>query len=117
MSPRQVFGLSVLVTLAAGGLAAAQSEEDPTQLQPIIITPQINPLDESMERLRKMMEDAPCLGCDGVRKAARDAFEDAAQRALLVMPLDQSFEERQGFRIRNDWKLAERGQEWDAFRD
>lgn len=114
---RQMCGLGVLIVLAAAGPAAAQSDSGSVELDPIIVIPQINPLDESMERLRKMMEDAPCLGCDGVREAARNAFEDAAQRALLVAPLNQSFEERQEFRVRNDWKWQERGQEWDAFRD
>lgn len=118
MSPRQIFGLSVLVTLAAVGLAAAQSEEDPTQLPPIIVVPKVNPLDESMERLRRMMEDSSCQGCGPLIEASRESVYDQAYYGVGAVlsflsgmpekpPVISAAERTEG-RIAGDWRQYER---------
>ena len=108
--------MSVLVVLlAASGPAGAQDEAEPTpELEPIIVKPLINPLDESLERLRNMMEDAPCLGCGPVQEAARENVYLKYGRYLSFLtgaglePPVMSPEERAEARIAHDWRMYER---------
>lgn len=47
-------------------MAAAEPLPDPdaTPLDPVEVTPGPDPLFEPERRLRRLLEDAPCLGCD-----------------------------------------------------
>jgi len=115
--------------LGSAVIARAEVKEEPAaqpeemlELEPITVTGQINPLDASLFRLRKMMEDAPCMGCGPLQEAAREnpylkvgSFLSFVTGAALEPP-NPSPEERLEGRIIDDWKWGERGPEFDAFR-
>lgn len=114
MSLPQMCGFWMLLALATPGPAVAQPAEDAVELESITVTPQINPLDASMERLRNMMEDAPCLGCGPVQDAARENvyLKYGSYLSFLtgagLEPPNPSAEERVEARVAGDWRQYER---------
>lgn len=103
----------VLLTAAAIGAAAgaARAQDEPTQLDPITVTRPANPLDDSRNKLRRMLETAPDGG------AAVPFTEDwTAVVARAFVPPNPSFEQRLESRIVNDWRFYEYGPEMEAFR-
>ena len=107
--------------------AAAQVETTvatgvPIELDPITVTPLPNPLDESLERLRAMMESAPCLGCGPEQDAARANPYGrigkiiTALTGLGVEPPNPDLEDRREARVANEWRVSEYGPEMEAFR-
>lgn len=116
----------VLAALLGGVIpCAAAQDESPassTELDTIVVTPTRNPLDESLERLRRMMEDAPCLGCGPEQEAARANPYGrlgkiiTALTGLGVEPPDPNLEDRREARIAGEWRVSEYGPEMEAFR-
>lgn len=104
--------------------ASAQDADEPaaTELDPILVTPRHNPLDESLERLRNMMENAPCLGCGPEQDAARANPYGRLGRIVTALtglgaePPDPTLEERRETRVAEDWRVSEYGPEMEAFR-
>ena len=92
--------------------AEAPCADEPTELDPITVTrPAPNPLDESRERLRRMMKDAPDGG------SAVPFRQDWTETvATWFVPHEMTVEQRRDARVANDWRIAERGPEMDAFR-
>ncbi len=121
MSSGQMCGLGLLFMLAAAGPTAAQAEEDEIELEPIIVTPKINPLDESTERLRKMMEDSSCRGCGPLIEASRESIYEKTYYGIGAVlsflsgmpenPPNPSLEERLEGRVAGDWRMYERDPE------
>ena len=103
--------LSVVLLLAG---ASAGAQDASTELEPITVEPLINPLDESLERLRRMMEDAPCLGCGPTQDVVREHpfmkygrfvsfFTGAGFEPPQLTP-----QERAEARVAGDWRQYER---------
>lgn len=123
-----------LLLLALLGPVSAQSEDgssfaalepaqpEATELDPMIVTPRANPLDESLERLRRMMEDAPCLGCGPEQDAARASPYGrigkiiTALTGLGVEPPNPDLEQRRETRVAEEWRVSEYGPEMEGFR-
>jgi hypothetical protein len=88
----------------------------------MVVRPEINPLERSRERLREMLEDAPCLGCGPEQEAARAnpygwiGVVLTALTGLGAEPPDPDAEQRLEHRLRSEWRLAEYGPEMDALR-
>ncbi|MBI3171532.1 MAG: hypothetical protein HYZ32_02945 [Hydrocarboniphaga effusa] len=111
-------GLSLLFVLAVAGPAPAQAAEDEIELEPIIVTPKINPLDESTERLRKMLEDSSCVGCGPLIEASRESIYKKAYYGVGAVlsflsgmpeePPNPTLEERLEGRVAGDWRMYER---------
>ena len=101
---------------------ALKTAPDAVELEPMTVVPQINPMDESMERLRAMMEDTPCLGCGPEQEAARAnpyGWMGALVTALTGLGVDPPTltpGQRAEDRLRTEWRVAERGPDMDAFR-
>jgi hypothetical protein len=112
-------GLGLLLALAAVGPAPAQSEPATTELEPILVTPKVNPLEESMERLRRMMEDPACEGCGPLIQADPENIYLKIGKAVSFLtgaglePPNPDFNHRLEYRLLNDWRAAERGPNWD----
>lgn len=110
-----------MIALAAAGPAGAQSDPDATELEPIIVTPKVNPLNESMERLRKMMEDPNCKGCGPLLEADRESIYEKSYYGIGAVlsfisgmpekPFNMTEQERAEGRIANDWRQYERDPE------
>lgn len=119
MSPRQIYGFGLLLLLAAADPVTAQSGKDATELEPIIVTPKTNPLDESMERLRKMMEDPACTDCGPLLQTDQESVYLKIGKAVSFFtgaglePPNPDLDERLKYRLVNDWRAAERGPNWD----
>ena len=101
--------------LAAAALAAttgaARAEEPPVELEPMTVTGVPNPLDESRQRLRRLLQDAPDGG------SAVPFREDwTATVARYFVPPNPTIEERREARVANEWRVAEYGPEMEAFR-
>lgn len=102
--------------------AAAQPDADATELDPMVVQPLDNPLDESLERLRAMMENAPCLGCGPQQDAARSNPYGRIGRIITALtglgvePPNPTLEQRVEYRLANDWRVSEYGPEMEAFR-
>lgn len=105
------------LAMADGGTPTAS-----TPLDPIVVTPRADPFDESMQRLRKSMEDPACRGCPpelrAYRKSVYEQFGDAIGfiTGVGMDPPKLSPSERTQMRIRNEWRKAEWGPEMDDFR-
>jgi hypothetical protein len=126
MTRRWVETLTVVWLLTGAPAAYAETGPGPvteapaaaTELDPITVTPQVNPLDESMEKLRAMMEEAPCLGCGPQQEAARKSIYTKTYYGVGAVlsflsgmpekPPDPNLEERLEDRVRGDWRQYER---------
>jgi len=65
--------------------ASAQDADPALQLDPLIVTPWIDPLDEELKRLRRMLEaGTPCLGCDAKTIKARDSAAESIVNYILM---------------------------------
>lgn len=115
----------MLAALLGGAAPCATAQDDrapSTELDTIVVTPARNPLDESLERLRDMMEDAPCLGCGPEQDAARASPYGklgkiiTALTGLGVEPPDPNLEDRREARLASEWRVSEYGPEMEAFR-
>jgi hypothetical protein len=93
------------------------------ELEPLIVTAPANPLDSSRERLRAMMENAPCLGC-GAYAPQQDVYDVVREvigqltgftRYPLEVP-NPTLEERRESRLANEWRVSDYGPEMQAFR-
>lgn len=122
--PSLVLGMlaAVYCGLLLGQGSSEKPGDDATVLEPIQVTPQINPLDESMQRLRKMMEDPGCRNCGPLLEADRENDFLKIAKALSVLtgadfePPNPDYVQRQEYRVQNDWRHAERGPDMDDFR-
>jgi hypothetical protein len=121
------------LAMAAGGSVhaadRATAEKSPAadervaEFEPILVTPRVNPLDESRERLRAMMERAPCLGCEAYahQRDAYDVVRDVigGLTGFTANPLEvpnPALDERRESRIANEWRVSDYGPEMQAFR-
>lgn len=113
-----------ILLLSASPLAMADGEltAASTPLDPIVVTPRADPFDESMQRLRKSMEDPDCRGCPlelrAYRKSVYEQLGDAVGfiTGIGIDPPRLSPAERTQMRVRNEWRKAEWGPEMDDFR-
>src|SRR5690242_15845708 len=120
-----------LAMAAAGSVCAADPDrrlsdkvaDQVSELEPMTVTPSVNPLDESLEHLRAMMENAPCLGCDDY-VPQRDVY-DAVREVIVgltnftaypIAPPNPSLDERRDDRLANEWRVSDYGPEMQAFR-
>lgn len=114
--------LAVLLGALAPAAGAQEADDAATELDPMLVTPRHNPLDESLERLRNMMENAPCLGCGPEQDAARANPYGRLGRIVTALtglgatPPDPTLEERRETRVAEDWRVSEYGPEMEAFR-
>ena len=111
-----------LLMLASSGPATGQEvsegpDKDATVLDPITVNPQASPLDDSLNRLRRMLnESAPCLGCGALpprRSLAESIAHFISENSL---PPNPDFAERREDRILNDWRKQEWGPEMEDFK-
>lgn len=108
----------VVPTVAASELAL----KTPTSLDPIVVHPRIDPLDESMHRLRQSLQDPDCRGCPPELRAYRKSIYEQLGDAVGYItgigfsPPQLSPQERTELRVRNDWRKVEWGPEMDDFR-
>lgn len=117
---------ALILAVLLGGLAPAagaqEADDAATELDPMLVTPRHNPLDESLERLRNVMENAPCLGCGPEQDAARANPYGRLGRIVTALtglgatPPDPTLEERRETRVAEDWRVSEYGPEMEAFR-
>jgi hypothetical protein len=108
-------GLWLMLIAMAPGYAQSEGEDPATELDPIVVTPRVNPLDESLDRLREMMEQAPCLGCEvKLRESPAESFVNFV--LFKAQPPNPDFEQRLESRLADDWRVAERGPEMESFR-
>lgn len=108
-------GLWLVLMAMAPGYAQSEGEDPAAELDPIIVTPRINPLDQSLDRLREMMEQAPCLGCEvQLRESLAESFVNFV--LFKAQPPNPDFEQRLESRLANDWRVAEWGPEMESFR-
>lgn len=114
MSPR-LPSMVLAAVLAAALTAAHAQDEAPVELEPMQVGPREDPLWSDRERLRKLVEDQPCLGCDvAVRRGWRSAIADFVM--ARATPPNPDAEARREMRLAEDWRAAERGPEMEAFR-
>lgn len=114
MSPR--LPSTVLAAVLATALPAAHAQDEPpVELEPMQIGPREDPLWSDRERLRKLVEDQPCLGCDvALRRDWRSVVADYVM--AKATPPDPDPETRREMRLAEDWRVAERGPEMEGFR-
>lgn len=118
MSSGQMCKFGFLVTLAVAGPVSAQFDSNATELEPMVVTPKINPLDANMERLRKMLDEPGCQGCGPLIKASRESVYDKTYYGVGAVlsflsgmpekPFNISPEDRVEGRIAGDWRQYER---------
>lgn len=98
--------LTAAAIAAATGVARAQDE--PVELDPLTVTRPADSLEDSRNRLRRLLENAP----EGV------PFEEdwTAIAAGYFVPPDPTLEQRREARLANDWRFYEHGPEMEAFR-
>lgn len=112
----------LLLSVLPPVLAEDQALDTRTPLDPIVVTPGADPFDESMQRLRKSMEDPDCRGCPpalrAYRKSVYEQFGEAVGyiTGIGMEPPQLSSAERTQLRTRNEWRKAEWGPEMDDFR-
>jgi len=103
--------------LAMGlALAAPEPAPDETRLEDILVTPQPNPLDQSSERLRQMLEQStPCLGCDSAPLTARRTLAERVVRYVFfpAEPPALDRDARREAREAVEHRAQERGPEMD----
>jgi hypothetical protein len=111
--------LFVMWVLALGifsGVAQADdgSARTATALEPMVVTPQISPLDEPYERLRRMMNDPYCDGCPPLIEVDRESVYLKAMKPVqwltgygLHVP-EISHEDRLDLHLAHDWRMYER---------
>lgn len=87
--------------------------DEAVELDPIQVTPQVNPLDEAYARLRKMLVE-PCNGCPPLIEADRESVylkvgkTIGAFTSYGLKPPELGYEERRDSHLSNDWRQAER---------
>ena len=104
--------LAALVVAAAAG--GAEPEAESTELEPIVVTQPVAPLDEPYQRLRRMMSDPYCDGCPPLLQADRESIYVKILRpvgwltgyGLEVPELDHA--DRLDFHLADDWRQYER---------
>jgi hypothetical protein len=83
--------------------ANARDADAALQLDPITVTPWINPLDEELLRLRRMLDaGAPCLGCDATAIKAQDSAAESIMKYILLptAPLEPTEADKMGAAVR-----------------
>lgn len=124
--------LTACLGLMAAAVAHAQAPDTPrtaiadtapasgaTELDPVVIRPPpTNLLDESRERLLRMMEESPCLGCGPEQDQARISIYTKTYYGVGAVlsflsgmpehPPEATPAERTEARVVNDWRRAER---------
>ena len=93
-------------------------EGETTQLEPIVVTPQPNPLDESMRHLHKLLDEStPCLGCELAPQKARQGLVENVVRYVLLpaTPPNPDVEQRRDIHLQTDWKRDTWGPEMQNF--
>ena len=110
----RVYGWTMLFALISPCVVALDTESDSvTELDPITVTPRIDPLDEAYERLRKMLVE-PCDGCPPLIQVDRESIYSKTGKAIGALtgfaaePPQMSHEERRDFHLVNDWRKADR---------
>jgi hypothetical protein len=107
--------LPVLAALMAAIPAQGSGPDDePTVLEPVIVTQPVSPLDEPYQRLRRMMSDPYCDGCPPLLQADRESIYVKVLRPVgwltgygLEVP-EIGHEDRVDFHLANDWRQYER---------
>ena len=104
----------VIAGLVAFPGVALADDDPPTTLELIDVTPQIRPLDEPYERLRRMMNDPYCDGCPPLIVADRESIYLTVLKPIgwltgygLNVP-QMSHQDRLDFHLANDWRMYER---------
>ena len=81
-----VSGLHAQTAEVAGKRADADQQEGVTELSPLVIEGQRDPLFAPESKIDRLMRDAPCLGCGGDTIQAQDHWSQrAAEAALKVL--------------------------------
>lgn len=108
------YGWAMLVALISPcGVALDTGTSGVTQLDPITVTPRIDPLDEAYERLRRMLVE-PCHGCPPLIQVDRESIYSKTGKAIGALtgfsaePPQMNHQERQDFHLANDWRKADR---------
>lgn len=103
--------LAALVAIPGG---AAEPADTVTELEPVVVTPLVSPLDEPYQRLRRMMSDPYCYGCPPLIEADRESIYLKILQPIgwltgygLNVP-ELSHEDRVDFHLANDWRQYER---------
>ena len=97
--------VSVTAGAAPGKAELKLQPPDSVQLDPITVHPYPNPLDDSLNRLRRMLDaSSPCLGCDSI--PVRENLVERVVHAIpeMFVPPNPDFEERREDRVNNDWQ-------------
>lgn len=111
---RPSIAFAALAALASVALADDDPAGNATTLEPMVVTPRANPLDEPYERLRRMMDDPYCDGCPPLIQTDRESVYLKALKPVgwltgygLHLP-EISHEDRLDLHLANDWRMYER---------
>lgn len=109
--------LGTCASAQALGDGTERPVEAPTQLEPLVVTRPVNPLDEPYERLRRMLEDPYCDGCPPLIQVDRETVYLKAGKVIGfftgagLAPPQLSHEDRLDLHLAHDWRQAERSPE------
>lgn len=106
--------LPALAALVALPLGSTEPPEDIIELEPVIVTTPVEPLDAPYQRLRRMMSDPYCHGCPPLIEADRESIYLKILQpvgwltgyGLTVPQMDHA--DRVDFHLANDWRQYER---------
>lgn len=115
--PVSIIGLGLVAGVAATTpLPAAEPADAPTTLEDIVVTPPVRPLDESTDRLRRLLDEtAPCLGCDTAPLVARRTLAERIVRYVFLPtpPAEPDREGRREVELTGQHRGDERGPDMD----